>query len=141
MRIDGEYILGTVEEVAKYITEHSFEFDDNGNAVNAKQGKFKDFDFTIAEGIIEGIKEPLNEIKNNSSGWSGIKHIATGFDNDYSIDLFGDYYSGGSGVYRNTSEDFGRQSITETILEMIIKITENNGGIINKNTLIIAEVL
>ena len=59
MRIDGEYILGTVEEVAKYITEQSFEFDDNGNAVNAKQGKFKDFDFTIAEGIIEGIKEPL----------------------------------------------------------------------------------
>ena len=56
MRIDGEYILGTVEEVAKYITEQSFEFDDNGNAVNAKQGKFKDFDFTIAEGIIEGIK-------------------------------------------------------------------------------------
>lgn len=141
MRIDGKYILGTVEEVAKYIAEQSFEFDDNGNAVNTKQGNFKDFDFAIAEEIIEGINEPLNEIKNNSSGWCGIKHITTGFDNDYSIDLFGDYYSGGSGAYRNISEDFGRQSITETILEMIIEITENSGEIINKNTLIIAEIL
>lgn len=141
MRIDGEYILGTVEEVAKHITEQSFEFDDNGNAVNAKQGKFKDFDFAIAEDVIDGINEPLNEIKNNSSGWSGIKHIITGFDNYYSIDLFGDYYSGGSGVYRNTSEDFGQQNIVETILEMIIEIAENNGEITHKNTLIIAEIL
>lgn len=141
MRVDGKYILGTVEEVAKYIAEQSFEFDDNGNAVNTKQGNFKDFDFAIAEGIIEGVNEPLNEIKNNSSGWSGIKHIVTGFDNYYSIDLFGDYYSGGSGVYRNTSEDFGQQNMVETILEMIIEITENSGEIINKNTLIIAEIL
>ena len=142
MREDGKYILGTVEEIAKYITEQSFGFDDNGNTVNARQGKFKDFDFAIAEVTpVCGIKEPLSEVYANSSGWSGIKQITTGFDNDYSIDLFGDYCGGGCGVYKNTSEDFGQQSMVETILEMIIEIIETAGEYISKNTLLIVEVL
>lgn len=71
-----------------------------------------------------GIKEPLSEVYANASGWAGIKQITTGFDNDYSIDLFGDYYGGGCGVYKNT-----------------IEIIETAGEYINKNTLLIVEVL
>ncbi len=89
MRKEDKYILGTAEEIAKEIIKDYY---NSGNANDFIGCDFAMVDLANAEGLT------LEEIRYNSSGWYGIKHINTGFDSN-DLDLFADYYGGSCGVY------------------------------------------
>ena len=130
MRREDKYILGTAREIAEYITDESFRF----LRYDCPQGNLKSYDFAIAE-MEDG--QTLEEIKDSSSGWYGIKQIETGFD-FCGIELFADYYGGRCGQYATLDYDYGRNECVTIITEMIMNVL-NIQDSCHEDTLLIAE--
>lgn len=115
MTINGNYILGMPEEIAAYLVRDIFK---NKHINNSS--KFYNCDFAIVDMTNEEIKElTLEEIYINSTGWYGIKHINTGFDNS-DLDLFADYYGGGCGVYDMIYDGMKKDECVNIVKELIM---------------------
>lgn len=130
MRREGRLILGTAREIAEYITDESFRF----SRYNYPQGNLKPYDFAIAE-MEDG--QTLEEIKDSSSGWCGIKQIETGFD-FCGIELFTDYYGGRCGRYDYLDDNCSRSDCVKIIIEMILDTLCAQESC-DENTILIAE--
>lgn len=130
MRREDKYILGTAREIAEYITDESFRF----LRYDYPQGNLKPYDFAIAE-MEDG--QTLEEIKDSSSGWYGIKQIETGFDS-CGIDLFADYYGGYCGHYGYLDYDYNRDDCIKIITEMILNTLHIQESC-DEDTILIAE--
>lgn len=131
MRREDKYILGTAREIAECITDESFRF----LRYDYLQGNLKPYDFAIAE-MEDG--QTLEEIKDSSSGWYGIKQIETGFDFFRGIDLFADYYGGYYGHYDYLDYNCNRDDCIKIITKMILDtlcVQES----CDENTILIAE--
>lgn len=109
MKIDGQWMLCTVEELGAWLAEYA------GKDVLTGEKNFPDCDFTIADQ--EGT-DNLNEMARNASGWYGIKAINAGFDSDRLL-LVADYYGGGGASMCTVGEsDIDvAEVISDTILE------------------------
>ena len=70
-------------------------------------------------------------------GIYGIKRITTGFDN-FDLDLFSDYYGGGSGHYLCICVDMYTVEVVDGIVQLMIN-TLKIAEVCNENTVIIAE--
>ena len=130
MRREGRLILGTAREIAEYITDESFRFSWH----DYPRGNLKPYDFAIAE-MEDG--QTLEEIKDSSSGWYGIKQIETGFD-FCGIELFADYYGGRCGYYDYLDYNCNRDDCIKIITRMILS-TLYVQEICDENTILIAE--
>lgn len=115
MRIEGNYILGTPEEIAAYLVKDLIK-----DKYITSSSKFYDCDFAIVDMTEEEIEElTLEYIYNNSTGWYGIKHIDTGFDSN-DLDLFADYYGGSCGVYNNIYDGMKNDECINVVKDLII---------------------
>lgn len=135
MRIEGNYILGTIKDVAEVLyNSHVKDFSE----------RFRNCDFAIDLPIdtFNFNDEYLKDIYENSTGWYGIKKINPGFDSrhDDNVDLFADYYGGGCGTYRLIGDWDDDDEIIDTIIGMIIETTHHHEGSVSKNTIVICEL-
>lgn len=140
MRTENRFMLGTIdevsEEIAKYIEETALE-----------TLRFKGIDFFLPPCNKDELnfkdKSIIDIVSEGDCYFYGIKQLSTGFDNDYSLDLFADYYGGGCGVYERIFPDDNITNIKYTIEAMIRHVLEDNEGMFSfsKDTLIIAEWL
>lgn len=133
MKTEGKYMLGTIKEVATAIAENIIE----GNRVTRTSIRnFKDCDFAIPDEI-EATDGSLEMIMDASGGNYGIKSITTGFDNE-DLNLFADYYGGGSGQYDCIFVDDDFKMVVDIIQKLIVG-TLCVRDICDKDDIIIAE--
>ena len=133
MRRENEYLLGTVREIAEYIVDESFKFN-NPYIIN---GNLTPYDFAVADDLCDSNELSLEEIKGSSSGWYGIKQIEAGFDYQ-GIDLIADYYGGRCMICGELELDYSRAECVTIIAEMIMNVL-NIQETCHEDTLLIAE--
>lgn len=99
--------------------------------------EFPSVDFAEADNIDEAaIKEKgLQWACNNAESWFGIKSINSGFDSS-SMELLGNYYGGGCGVY---TEIYEEGEIEESIKYVLENIMDSKWSGLDK-TMLIAEI-
>lgn len=141
MKRENKYILGTVGEIAECIADEVFEFISSNytDFISSShiQDKLKVYNFAIAEILSDD--ELLEEVASGANGWYGIRQIETGFDSG-GIDLFADYYGGGSGQYGFLDYDYGKDDCVMIIKEMIMNAFNVRECCCDDETLIIAEI-
>lgn len=135
MRIEEKYMLGTVREIATSLAGNIL---DKGRVTHSSQDNFKDCDFSVLTGT-EDLSQNLECIMSGVEGIYGIKKLHTGFDN-YDLDLFADYYGGGSGHYVCIFPDMYEAEVVDIIKDVMLK-TLSEEWKINEDSVIIAEWL
>lgn len=102
--------LCTIKELAEFYAD-----------LILKDGGFNDnipnCDFAIAECYKEA--EGLEDIRDSSSGWYGMKKFDAGFDST-DICLIADYYGGGSAVITQIFDGMDRQTIAKEVESIIL---------------------
>lgn len=131
MKVKGVYILGTVKEIAGYTVQNVL---DKGY-VNAKE-KFIRCDFSIIDDCEK--ENDIVTIAMKANGWYGIEKLATSFDNGCGLDIFADYYGGGSGAYDYISDGISAEECLEIVKDVILKTLKYDNEC-DENTLLIAE--
>lgn len=134
MRVEGKYMLGTVSEVAEVITENIL---DGGYVSGDAKKLFRNYSFGILDDKVSETESLEFIFDIPEFGIYGIKSIDTGFDNG-ALELFADYYGGGSGFYQSVEYRTDRKECQKVIAELIRK-TLSVSQYCDKNTIIIAE--
>ena len=117
MRKEGMYMLGTASEIAEDVAKNIVE---GARANYGSMRKFKNFDFALSGDFDDLSKFTCKEIADGSDMWYGMKKLYTGFNNP-ELDLFADYYGGGSGVYGKVDFDSMEEECKKTIEKMILE--------------------
>lgn len=112
---EDKYLIGTVAELASELVNKII--DQHGQVNYATMRNFQNIDFTWADPF-ENTESP-SKMAWHAEGWYGIKKIATGFDSS-KLELFADYYGGGSGSYNTICSGMYRSECEEIIRNLII---------------------
>ena len=137
MKTENNYMLGTVKEIAEAIVKNIA--DENKGLENNAQQLFKNCDFTISysEYSLCDIHTLAEIYEDSESGIYGIKCIDTGFGN-VDIDIFADYYGGGSGHYGVLAYGEGYDECTKDIKKLILQCL-NVVETCDENTILVAQ--
>lgn len=117
MRIEGKYMLGTINEIAEEISKNILK---NNVVTRESILKFRNCNFALPDDDMKLADERLEIIMDSNMGTYGIKKIATGFDND-DLDLFADYYGGGSGCHNCVGVGDDMDSVISIVQDLIVK--------------------
>ena len=118
MKTENNYMLGTVKEIAEAIAENIV--DKNKGLSHEARQLFKNCDFVITDCDLCDTRTLADIYKDSESGIYGIKCIDTGFDN-FDIDIFADYYGGGSGYYGILAYGEGYEECVENIKRLMLQ--------------------
>lgn len=135
LRVEGAYLLGTVDAIAEHITK--MYLDSADCCMKFAPSQFRSFDFTVADEVSPDAS--LETIAYSSSMWHGVKAIPnTGFDSD-ELSLLADYYGGGSGAYGAWYPGMTKQDATR-VLKDIMSASLTKSGSFKEDWVIIAQI-
>ena len=127
MRKEGNYLLGTVSEIAEEVAKTYYNHDSNYKGIAP-------VDFATVSSPDEVMELDLDQVADEDAHWYGLKPIDSGFCSDL-VEIVVNYYGGGNGVYKELCYDYG---IKEDIQNAMIECMSCD-ELVTLETLLIAE--
>ena len=117
MKQNGNYMLGTVMEIAEAISKNAV--GRNGKISYKTRKHFKNCDFGVPNTPIEVITDLQIAFDDGDFPLFGIKRFDLGFGNP-DLELFADYYGGGYGQYECIETESSIDECVAIIAKMIL---------------------
>ena len=117
MKQNGNYMLGTVMEIAEAISKNAV--GRNGKISYKTRKHFKNCDFGVPDTPIEAITDLRIAFDDGDFPLFGIKRFDLDFGN-MDLELFADFYGGGCGQYECIAVESGIDKCTMIIAKMIL---------------------